>query len=163
MPTALVALGMAVVIGTKGIDLSVGAVIAICGAVITWRIHAGGPLSLILLIALGIGLLCGVWNGFLVAVLDIQPIIATLILMVAGRGIAQMIDLFYGGTNPTFTSRCCRLSTGHFGLIPSRLILVRRDFRGAVAAAAPHRARRVPRVGRRQPGRGATWPASTRA
>ena len=38
MPTAVVALGMAVVIGTKGIDLSVGAVIAICGAVITWRL-----------------------------------------------------------------------------------------------------------------------------
>ena len=43
MPTAVVALGMAVVIGTKGIDLSVGSVIAICGAVITWRIHAGDP------------------------------------------------------------------------------------------------------------------------
>ena len=78
MPTAVVALGMAVVIGTKGIDLSVGSVIAICGAVITWRIHAGDPHFVILLIALGVGLLCGLWNGFLVAILDIQPIIATL-------------------------------------------------------------------------------------
>ena len=52
MPTAVVALGMAVVIGTKGIDLSVGSVIAICGAVITWRIHAGDPHFVILLIAL---------------------------------------------------------------------------------------------------------------
>ena len=43
MPTAVVALGMAVVIGTKGIDLSVGAVIAICGATITWRLHMGDP------------------------------------------------------------------------------------------------------------------------
>src|SRR3954454_5436468 len=43
MPTAMVALGMAVVIGTKGIDLSVGAIISICGAVIAWRIHAGDP------------------------------------------------------------------------------------------------------------------------
>ena len=42
-------------------------------------------------IALGTGLLCGVWNGFLVAILDIQPIIATLVLMVAGRGIAQLV------------------------------------------------------------------------
>ena len=40
MPTAVVALGMAVVIGTKGIDLSVGSIIAIVGAVISWRIHA---------------------------------------------------------------------------------------------------------------------------
>ncbi len=43
MPTAIVALGMAVVIGTKGIDLSVGSVIAIAGAAIAWRIHAGDP------------------------------------------------------------------------------------------------------------------------
>lgn len=37
------------------------------------------------------GLLCGLWNGLLVAVFKIQPIVATLILMVAGRGIAQLI------------------------------------------------------------------------
>jgi ribose/xylose/arabinose/galactoside ABC-type transport system permease subunit len=123
-PTALVALGMAVVIGTKGIDLSVGSVIAIVGAVITWRIHAGDPHLVILLIALGVGLLCGVWNGFLVAILDIQPIIATLILMVSGRGIGLMINLLYGGTNPSFISPLLQgLSVGHIGLIPTRIIL----------------------------------------
>ncbi|MGH6798858.1 MAG: hypothetical protein ACREDI_10825, partial [Roseiarcus sp.] len=57
MPTAVVALGMAVVIGTKGIDLSVGSVIAIVGAVITWRIHAGDPHFVILLLALATGLM----------------------------------------------------------------------------------------------------------
>ena len=51
---------------------------------IAWRIHAGDPHFIILLLALGTGLLCGLWNGLLVAVLDIQPIIATLILMVSG-------------------------------------------------------------------------------
>jgi ribose/xylose/arabinose/galactoside ABC-type transport system permease subunit len=124
MPTALVAMGMAIVIGTKGIDLSVGSVIAIVGAVITWRIHAGDPHVLILLIALGVGVLCGLWNGFLVAILDIQPIIATLILMTSGRGIGLMINLLYGGTNPSFTSPLLQgLSVGHIGLIPTRLIL----------------------------------------
>ncbi|HXZ17601.1 MAG TPA: ABC transporter permease, partial [Roseiarcus sp.] len=124
VPTALVALGMAAVIGTKGIDLSVGAIIAIVGAVITWRIHAGDPHWLVLLIALGAGLLCGLWNGFLVAVLDIQPIVATLILMTSGRGIGLMINLLYGGTNPSFTSPLLQgLSVGHIGLIPTRLIL----------------------------------------
>lgn len=124
VPTALVALGMAVVIGTKGIDLSVGSIIAIGGAVITWRIHAGDPHVLILFIALGVGLLCGVWNGFLVAVLDIQPIIATLILMVSGRGIGLMINLLYGGTNPSFTSPLLQgLSVGHIGLIPTRILV----------------------------------------
>ena len=115
---------MAIVIGTKGIDLSVGSIIAICSAVIAWRIHAGDPHFVILLLALGTGVLCGVWNGFLVAVLDIQPIIATLILMVSGRGIGLMINLLYGGTNPSFTSPLLQgLSVGHIGLIPSRLIL----------------------------------------
>jgi simple sugar transport system permease protein len=113
VPTAMVALGMAVVIGTAGIDLSVGSVIAIGGAVITWRIHAGDPHLLILFWALGVGLLCGLWNGFLVAVLEIQPIIATLILMVSGRGIGLMINLLYGGTNPSYTSALLQgLSTG---------------------------------------------------
>ena len=124
MPIAMVALGMAVVIGTKGIDLSVGAVIAIVGAVIAWRIHAGDPHGVILVAALGTGVLCGLWNGALVALLDIQPIIATLILMVSGRGIGLMINLLYGGTDPSFTSPLLQgLSTGHVGLIPTRLIL----------------------------------------
>jgi simple sugar transport system permease protein len=124
MPTATVALGMAVVIGTKGIDLSVGSIIAICGAVIAWRIHAGDPHFVILLLALGTGLLCGAWNGLLVAVLDIQPIIATLILMVSGRGVGLMINLIYGGTNPSFVSPLLQgLSVGHISLIPTRLIV----------------------------------------
>ena len=129
VPTALVALGMAVVIGTKGIDLSVGSIIAIVGAVITWRIHAGDPHWLVLLIALGAGLLCGLWNGFLVAFLDIQPIIATLILMTSGRGIGLMINLLYGGTNPSFTSPLLQgLSVGHIGLDSDPDCPVRGDF-----------------------------------
>ena len=124
MPTAMVALGMAIVIGTKGVDLSVGSIIAICGAIIAWRIHAGDPHAIVLLEALGAGLLCGLWNGFLVAVLDIQPIIATLILMVSGRGIGLLINLIYGGTNPSFISPLLQgLSVGHISLIPARLIL----------------------------------------
>ncbi len=90
-PVALLAIGMTLVIATKGIDLSVGAVIAICGAVAASSIVSGNSVGYTLVLALGTGLLCGVWNGFLVAVLDIQPIIATLVLMVAGRGIAQLV------------------------------------------------------------------------
>ncbi|WP_020683922.1 ABC transporter permease [Marinobacterium rhizophilum] len=91
-PTAIVALGMAVVIGTRGIDLSVGAVIAISGAVTAvLTVNTDFPVWLVILCALGSGLLCGLWNGILVSVFNIQPIVATLILMVAGRGIAQMI------------------------------------------------------------------------
>ncbi|MBW9062000.1 ABC transporter permease [Rhizobium herbae] len=90
-PVALLAVGMTVVIATKGIDLSVGAVMAICGAVAAASSVRGDPLTVTLLLAIGTGLVCGVWNGFLVSVLNIQPIIATLVLMVAGRGIAQLV------------------------------------------------------------------------
>src|SRR5439155_20559314 len=58
-------------------------------------------LPLALAAALGAGLLCGLWNGFLVAVLGIQPSVATLILMVAGRGVAQLIT---EGRIVTFTA-----------------------------------------------------------
>ncbi|MBX3064751.1 MAG: ABC transporter permease [Anaerolineae bacterium] len=91
-PVALLSIGMTLVIATKGIDLSVGAVIAISGAVAAVLISTTdlSPFVVILL-SIGAGVLCGLWNGILVAFFDIQPIIATLILMVAGRGIAQMI------------------------------------------------------------------------
>ncbi|MBZ7925096.1 ABC transporter permease [Ensifer adhaerens] len=90
-PVVLLAIGMTVVIATKGIDLSVGAVMAICGATAAAAITSGYSLAATLLITLAVGIFCGLWNGVLVAVLDIQPIIATLVLMVAGRGIAQLI------------------------------------------------------------------------
>ncbi|MFZ1871455.1 MAG: galactofuranose ABC transporter, ATP-binding protein YtfT [Chania sp.] len=90
-PVALLALGMTLVIATGGIDLSVGAVMAIAGATAATMTSAGYPLAYVLGAALIVGTLCGLWNGFLVAVLQIQPIVATLMLMVAGRGIAQLI------------------------------------------------------------------------
>ena len=90
-PVALLTIGMTLVIATRGIDLSIGAVIAICGAVAATLISDGHSLVTVIVVSLAVGLLCGFWNGFLVAVLDIQPIIATLILMVAGRGIAQLV------------------------------------------------------------------------
>lgn len=90
-PVSLVAIGMTLVIATKGIDLSVGAVIAICGAVAAWAITAGLGLAAAVALAALAGLVCGACNGLLVAVLRVQPIIATMILMVAGRGIAQLV------------------------------------------------------------------------
>jgi ribose/xylose/arabinose/galactoside ABC-type transport system permease subunit len=96
-PIALIGLGMTLVIASRGIDLSVGAVVAIAGAIsCNYIVNAPvqGSLSAALIgvaIAIGLGLILGAWNGFLVATVGIQPIIATLVLMVAGRGIAQLI------------------------------------------------------------------------
>jgi simple sugar transport system permease protein len=109
-PLMLVALGMTLVIATGGVDLSVGAVIAISagmGAVlinpvfgnqeITNKVAAdpnltNTPLWLVVVITLLAGTLCGLWNGLLVSRAKISPMVATLILMVAGRGIAQLIE-----------------------------------------------------------------------
>jgi ribose transport system permease protein len=89
IPVLIVALGMALVIGTGGIDLSVGAVMALSAAVIPVFLDQGAAVA----IAMGIfaGALAGLLNGFLVAVVRVQPIVATLGLFVAGRGIALVI------------------------------------------------------------------------
>ena len=77
--------------------------------------------AVIILAALGAGVLCGLWNGVLVAFLDIQPIIATLILMVAGRGIAQMIT---GGQIVTFHGEFFEaIGSGYLLGIPWRVII----------------------------------------
>jgi galactofuranose transport system permease protein len=107
-PLMLVALGMTLVIATGGVDLSVGAVIAISAAMgavlinpalgnklisneVLTKDATNTPLWLVVLATLGAGTLCGLWNGLLVSRAKIQPMVATLILMVAGRGIAQLI------------------------------------------------------------------------
>jgi len=89
--TMLVALGMTLVIATGGVDLSVGSVVAIAGAVCAMLLQGGHSLALTLAAAVGAGLAAGTANGLLVARLGVQPIVATLILMVAGRGVAQLI------------------------------------------------------------------------
>jgi galactofuranose transport system permease protein len=89
-PLMLAALGMTLVIATRGIDVSVGAVVAIAGTVACVLVSSHG-LAIAFAAALGAALLCGLWNGLLVSALGLQPIIATLILMVAGRGLAQLL------------------------------------------------------------------------
>lgn len=93
----VLAIGMTMVLATGGTDISVGSVMAISGAlacsIVDQRIlpGLGGNVVAAVLIALAAGALCGAWNGFLVAKLKVQPIVATMILMTAGRGIAQLI------------------------------------------------------------------------
>ena len=90
-PLALVSAGMTLVIAARGLDISVGAVVAIAAATAAILIGSTASLPLAIAAALGAALLCGIWNGALVVGVGMQPIIATLILMVAGRGVAQLI------------------------------------------------------------------------
>ena len=103
-PLMILAIGLTLVIATGGTDISVGSIIAISVAVAASLI--GGemvfvdgvqqyvslvPMPIAIIITLIVAALLGLWNGTLIAKIGIQPIIATMILMVAGRGIAQLI------------------------------------------------------------------------
>ncbi len=108
----LLALGMTLVIATGGVDLSVGAVMAIAASIAALMMNpyvmakelpenlqklvsdpnfTYAPLWAVLLVTLIVSSLCGLWNGILIAYGKIQPMVGTLILMIAGRGIAQLI------------------------------------------------------------------------
>ena len=104
-PVMLLSLGMTIVIATGGVDLSVGAVMAIAGSIAALFITKTG-FSFISIVALTVFAcaIAGIWNGILVAYAQVQPIVATLILMVAGRGIAQLLTngQIITFENPTF-------------------------------------------------------------
>jgi simple sugar transport system permease protein len=94
---------------------------AMAGAVAATSTVAGYPLPLVLLSALAVGIACGLLNGLLVAVLELQPIVATLILMVAGRGIAQLVT---EGVIVTFTEPgLIFVGTGGFLGVPMPVVL----------------------------------------
>ncbi|MDD1782779.1 ABC transporter permease [Enterovibrio sp. ZSDZ35] len=95
---AIVAIGMTLVIATAGIDLSVGAVMALAGAlsplIFTSSFAESYPalgLTAAIIIPLFVAALCGMFNGYLICNWGIQPIIATLILFISGRGISQVL------------------------------------------------------------------------
>ncbi len=140
-PPMLVALGMTIVIATGGIDLSVGALVAISGATACVLIsHLGNQNSVpgvlgAIAVALALTTALGMWNGMLVAVVGIQPIVATLILMVAGRGIAQLIT---GGQIVTINSSPYNLiGNGYWLALPFALYIVAAMY--GLSAALPRR------------------------
>ncbi|MCP4382934.1 MAG: ABC transporter permease, partial [Hyphomicrobiales bacterium] len=105
---AIVAIGMTLVIATGGIDLSVGAVMALAGALapLIFMSEFGTSYPVIGLIAaftlpLLAAVVCGLFNGILISYLNVQPIIATLILFISGRGIALILT---NGNLQTFTN-----------------------------------------------------------
>ncbi len=91
VPVILLALGTSAVIGTGGVDLSVGTIMVIAGAAAAvalreWGLHP----AVVVPFGLVLGALLGAWNGVLVAYLRIAPIVATLVLYTLGRGLAMV-------------------------------------------------------------------------
>ncbi len=114
----VVALGMAMVIGTAGIDLSVGAVVALSGALLVQ--FSDLPAVAAIAVALLVGGLVGVLNGFLVGVVGIQPIVATLAFLFAGRSIAQLLLV---GKNPSIRDdTILTIASGKFLGVPGLII-----------------------------------------
>lgn len=118
-PIMMIAVGMCLVIATGGIDLSVGSVMVVAGAV-SMEFLANAPntlgsAALALAMALGLGFLLGFVNGFLVSVIGLQPFISTLVMMMAGRGLAKVIT---AGQNTAGSNDAFRwLANGYvFGL-----------------------------------------------
>src|SRR3954468_6245515 len=119
----LLSIGMTLVIATGGVDLSVGSIMAIAGAVAAGLLtQTGLPFGEALAIALAVSMVAGFCNGLLVAYAGIQPIIATLILMIAGRGVAMLLS---EGNIITFEDKSfVFLGNGHFFGLPFTLTIV---------------------------------------
>jgi ribose/xylose/arabinose/galactoside ABC-type transport system permease subunit len=120
-PTVLVATGMTLVIATRGIDLSVGSVMAIASALAATSLDRG--VGVAVLLALAVSLAVGSINGALVSGFRIQPIIVTLAVLITGRGVAQVMS--EGGqlipfSNPTFEY----LGKGYIGPVPVQVLIM---------------------------------------
>lgn len=121
-PTMLVAVGMTFVIATGGIDLSVGSVMAIAASMAAINLEMGVVAAV--LIALVVSVAVGSLNGTLISVFRIQPIIVTLAVLIAGRGLAQIPSegrlIEFKGHYPAFEY----LGTGYVGPVPVQVLVM---------------------------------------
>ncbi len=130
----IIAMGMTLVIALGGTDLSVGALVAVSGAMalkfLRWDVlqyptpgdYTIMPFFLVILVPLVVCTLMGAFNGLLISKLGMQPIIATLILMVAGRGIAQITT--NGKQFTTMYTPFQQLAQGYFLKTPMPIIIM---------------------------------------
>ncbi len=130
-PTLIVAVGMTLVIATGGIDISVGSIIAMTGLVM-YMIFSGKWLGIhnmalgtivAIPIALAVATGVGVFNGFMVTRLNIQPIVATLITLITVRGLAEVVN---NGFQFAFLSApiVSWLGSNFLGFLPRQIIVL---------------------------------------
>lgn len=90
-PILFVTVGMTFVISSGGIDISAGSMMAFCGIIVATGITKGGNFALNCIAALFVCALIGVFNGFLIARVGVQPVILTLVMQIAMRGVTLLI------------------------------------------------------------------------
>src|SRR5215213_9537381 len=118
--TLLVAVGMTLVIATGGIDLSVGSVMAVSAAVAAVTLDQG--LFVAVPLALLAGMAVGLLNGAFVSYFKVQAIVVTLATLLAGRGLAQIINrdgALLTIDDPGFLV----LGRGHLGPVPVPVLI----------------------------------------
>lgn len=119
---ALIALGMTLVIISGGIDLSVGPTAALSAVVGATLMVSGVPIPLAIMAALGVGVMCGLFNGVLVAYAGLQPFIVTL----GGLSLYRALALIYTGGNPVFgiPPEFREISNGTLFGVPNPVVIV---------------------------------------
>lgn len=100
----IMAVGMTFVILTGGIDLSVGSILGISGAICAGMLKAGNPILAVVLATLGVGIACGLVNGLFVTAGKITPFVVTLGMMSIARGFSLIYTKGYpiSGFSPSF-------------------------------------------------------------
>lgn len=119
----VMAVGMVFVLGTGGIDLSVGAVLTVSGVLVAALIQNGVNIYLSLVLALVAGILIGVINGELITRLRLPPFIATLGVMSVLQGVAYVYTRgipIYGLRYPEFQA----LAQGSIGFVPVPVVIL---------------------------------------
>ncbi len=130
---AIIAIGMTLVIILGGIDLSVGPVLALVAVVTATVMLHGTSIPVAILVGLGIGVLAGLINGWLIAHLQLQPFIVTLGTMSLFRGLA----LIYTNGDPIFQVPQAYRSifAGYYAGVPGPIAAMRAAGQRALAAA----------------------------
>ena len=161
---AIIALGMALLILVREIDLSVAAIIALCSLAMGLAAQAGAGAVPLVLVGLVVGAVCGAFNGFLVARIGLPSIVVTIGTMSLFRGIAQVvlgdqaISEYPEGFETLGQDYFIKHPPLHYSF---SLFLI---LRGAVCAgSAPHGAGAKALRDGRQSGRGAIFRHSGRA
>lgn len=88
--TAIIALGMTLVIITGGIDLSVGSVLCLCSMVLAVVMHAGYSIEAGIAASVATALVVGAFNGFLIAYIGLPPFVVTLGMLSVARSLAMV-------------------------------------------------------------------------
>jgi len=120
---AIMAIGMTIVIVAGGIDLSVGSVMGLSAIMTALGFEKGYPVLLCVFIGLSVGIVFGVFNGFLVAKVKLQPFIATLGTVSIGRGLIYMITKGTPKT-PELPGSYVFIGQGYLGVVPMPVFIL---------------------------------------